>query len=227
MPGQASEAVGRLDGARTDGSPARSRRRQALIQAAGELFSDRPFDAVTVEEVCARAGVTGPALYRHFSSKQELLIAVLEDPLERLLDFARRVAAEESDPRRALEQMVAFHSRLVLEGVAATLVFAKHEYSVPDDERRRLRRMMRLYVEEWAEVIGTLRPDLSDGQARVVAHGLFGLLNSMATFNSGLDADTLRRTVSTLALSAVLSGRDDDGAPLPAASSPADPTPLA
>jgi AcrR family transcriptional regulator len=184
--------------------PSRSSRRQALIKAAGRLFNDRPFEAVTVEEICALAGVTGPALYRHFASKQALLIAVLEDPLEQLLEFARRSAARERDPRRLLEQIIGFHTALVLEGAPATLVFAKHEYSVPEHERRRLRRMMRLYVEEWVEVISTLRPDLSDGQARVVAHGLFGLLNSVNSFNSGLDAGTLAATIRPMALNAVL-----------------------
>jgi AcrR family transcriptional regulator len=187
----------------TQGS-ARSQRRQTLIRVAGELFDERPFDAVTVEMICAQAGVSGPALYRHFPSKQALLIAVLEDPLSELLAHARDAASSNSDPRLALEAMIDFHIARVLEGASATLVFAKNEHSVPEDDRRRLRRMMRLYVEEWVNVIATLRPDLSDAQARVIAHAVFGLLNSLTSFNSGLDDQVLTETVRPLAVNAIM-----------------------
>jgi AcrR family transcriptional regulator len=192
-----------------EGSP-RTRRRQILIQAAGELFDERPFDAVTVEMICARAGVSGPALYRHFGSKQALLVAVLEDPLNDLLRFAREAASTHADPRDALIAMIDFHTERVLSGSSATWIFAKNEHSAPDEDRRRLRRMMRMYVEEWVNVISTLRPELSDAQARVAAHAVFGLLNSLTTFNSGLDKESIAATVRPMVLNALLT-RDAPG----------------
>src|ERR1700742_4912792 len=93
----------------------RATRRQVLIKVAGELFNERAFDAVTTEMIGAHAGVTGPALYRHFPSKQALLIAVLEDPLNELLANARKTAAEVRDPREALEAMIDFHVARTLE----------------------------------------------------------------------------------------------------------------
>jgi AcrR family transcriptional regulator len=186
-----------------EGSP-RTRRRQILIQAAGELFDERPFDAVTVEMICARAGVSGPALYRHFESKQALLVAVLEDPLSELLRFAREAASTHVEPRDALIAMIDFHTERVLAGSSATWIFAKNEHMAPAEDRRRLRRMMRMYVEEWVNVISTLRPELSDAQARVAAHAAFGLLNSLTTFNSGLDKESIAATVRPMVLNALL-----------------------
>lgn len=53
--------------------------RRALIeQAATELFAQRGYAATTVEDIARAAGVTKPMLYRHFESKQELCIALLD-----------------------------------------------------------------------------------------------------------------------------------------------------
>ncbi len=53
--------------------------RRALIeQAAARLFAERGYEATTVEEICAAAGVSKPMLYRHFDSKRELCMRLLE-----------------------------------------------------------------------------------------------------------------------------------------------------
>ncbi len=53
-------------------------RRELLEEAAAELFAERGYEATTVEQICAAAGVSKPMLYRHFESKQELARRLLE-----------------------------------------------------------------------------------------------------------------------------------------------------
>lgn len=185
-------------------SSPRGTRRETLIDVAGRLFNERAFDAVTVEMIGAEAGVSGPALYRHFPSKQALLIAVLEDPLNELLARAREIAAETPDPRKALEAMVDHHIVRSVEHVPSTLIFLKNEHNVPDDERHRMRRLMRLYAEEWIGLVARLRPELSDAQTRVLSHAVFSMINAVPNFNSGLDRETLTSTIRTAALNALL-----------------------
>lgn len=185
-------------------SSPRGTRRETLIDVAGRLFNERAFDAVTVEMIGAEAGVSGPALYRHFPSKQALLIAVLEDPLNELLARAREIAAETPDPRQALEAMVDHHIVRSVEHVPSTLIFLKNEHNVPDDERHRMRRLMRLYAEEWIGLVARLRPELSDAQTRVLSHAVFSMINAVPNFNSGLDHETLRTTIRAAALNALL-----------------------
>ena len=100
---------GKRDGAAT---------RQRLIRAGLELFTTIGFRATTTPEIAAGAGVAEGTIYRHFSGKENLLIAAYHEaqrwglelvkgqeadralsPQERLLDIARRlVSASESDP---------------------------------------------------------------------------------------------------------------------------------
>ena len=53
-------------------------RRRRIEQAATELFATVGYDATTVDDIVAAAGLTKPMLYRHFESKQELFISLLE-----------------------------------------------------------------------------------------------------------------------------------------------------
>jgi AcrR family transcriptional regulator len=57
---------------------AASERRRLIEQAATELFARRGYAATTVEDIARAAGVTKPMLYRHFESKQDLCIALLQ-----------------------------------------------------------------------------------------------------------------------------------------------------
>lgn len=75
---------------------AKADRRASLLAAAARLFAERGFDGVTLGDIGEAAGVSGPAVYRHVSSKQGLLGAILVDVSERLLAGGRRVA--ESSP---------------------------------------------------------------------------------------------------------------------------------
>ncbi|WP_399096540.1 ScbR family autoregulator-binding transcription factor [Streptomyces sp. BBFR2] len=55
--------------------------RRTILEAAGEVFDERGYDAATIAEILSRAGVTKGALYFHFSSKEDLARGVLDEAL--------------------------------------------------------------------------------------------------------------------------------------------------
>src|SRR5689334_23047082 len=88
---------------------AKAERRERYLRAAAELFAARGFHAVSIEELSAAVGVTGPALYRHFAGKEAVLAALLVDASERLLDGASAIAGTSADARSTIRDLVAFH----------------------------------------------------------------------------------------------------------------------
>ncbi|MDT5175569.1 MAG: hypothetical protein QOG37_2820, partial [Mycobacterium sp.] len=58
-------------------SQLKSDRRLQLLAAAERLFAERGFLAVRLEDIGAAAGVSGPAIYRHFPNKESLLVELL------------------------------------------------------------------------------------------------------------------------------------------------------
>jgi AcrR family transcriptional regulator len=71
-----------------DRKPRRERTRAALLEAAARVYARRGFAGATLDEVAADAGFTKGAVYGHFGSKENLLLALLEDY------FARDVAEQ-------------------------------------------------------------------------------------------------------------------------------------
>jgi AcrR family transcriptional regulator len=85
--------------------PAAERRRR-IEDAATELFAQRGYAATTVEDIVRAAGVTKPMLYRHFESKQELCIALLERHRDELVAAPlSRFDPEAPDPHAHLTAM--------------------------------------------------------------------------------------------------------------------------
>ena len=93
----------------TQRSRAKETRRQALLSAAASLFAANGFNRVSLEDLGAAAGVSGPAVYRHFPGKQAVLGALLLSVSQDLLDGGRRVVADAADPLAALSRLVQFH----------------------------------------------------------------------------------------------------------------------
>ncbi|QEC46195.1 TetR/AcrR family transcriptional regulator [Baekduia soli] len=65
-----------------------AQRRERIEQAAVQLFARNGYTATTVEDIARAAGVTKPMLYRHFESKQELCVALLERSRDALIAAA-------------------------------------------------------------------------------------------------------------------------------------------
>ena len=72
-------------------------------------------------------------------------------------------------------------------------------HNLPDEDRRRLRRLQRHYLEEWVHVLLGLRPELSDVEARTAVHAAIGAIQSVAYFNSGLSTERVTALLSDAA----------------------------
>jgi len=75
-------------------------RRALIIEAAGRLFGEQGYSATQLDRIAAASGVTKPILYRHFASKQELYLAVLDRHREDLSSFAGVIPATGSVEER-------------------------------------------------------------------------------------------------------------------------------
>lgn len=173
------------------GAPARRRsRREEILEIAVGLLATRGYHGVSMDDIGAAAGVTGPALYHHFAGKEAMLAAALIPVSEQLLEGGRaRIAQFPGDAAGALAALVQFHVDFAL-GNPAVIALHLHELDrLPDEPRRQIRRLQRLYVEEWVSVLTTLRPELDLAEARVLAHGAFGLMNSTPFLGGEVDRE--------------------------------------
>lgn len=160
-------------------APRRRSRRDEILDIAVGLFAQRGYHGVSMDDIGSAAGVTGPALYHHFAGKEAMLVAALIPVSEGLLNGGReRVARHPDDADAALADLVDFHVAFALANPAVIALHLHELDRLPEEPRRQIRRLQRLYVEEWVGVLTVLRPELEAGEARVLAHAAFGLMNS-------------------------------------------------
>ncbi|WP_459986276.1 SACE_7040 family transcriptional regulator [Nocardioides sp. AN3] len=177
-------------------------RRQQLLDTAAELFAARGFHGVSVAELGAACGISGPALYKHFPSKEALLAEMLVAISERLLAEGQSRVTGASAPRAALASLVDWHVDFALRHRALIVVQDRDWSSLPADSRERVRALQRSYVDLWADQLRALDPTLSVDAARAMAHASFGLINS--TPHSGLLPDEdMRGVLTAMALKAL------------------------
>jgi len=158
---------------------ARPSRREQILRAAAQLFAERGSRSVGVDDVGAAVGVTGPAIYRHFASKDAMLAEMLVRISERLLAGGTdQVAAAGDDPVDQLRALIAFQVDFALDNPALITVQDRDLGQLPDGEARQVRRLQRRYVEVWVAVIARLDPAADDATCRARAHAVFGLINS-------------------------------------------------
>jgi AcrR family transcriptional regulator len=180
-----------------------SARRKELISVAGNLFASRGYYAVTVDDIGEAVGLTGPALYRHFSSKEALLVAVFDEVIEQLTTRLRELLSEASDPATALVAIVRLHVEFAIEQRENVAVWRQEFQNLPGPDRWRLRRAQRLYVEEWVHLVHELRPEFSDTEVRAAVHAAIGLLQSPSDFQSGLHEEDAVNLLMSMALAAL------------------------
>ena len=183
---------------------ARGRRtREQLLSATAELVAERGFAAVGIADIGAAAGVSGAAIYRHFASKQDLLIALLDRVVEGLRDGARDAVGNARSPDEALDALIVAHVDFALRDRSIIAVYDQEAHTLPDDDRRRIRRTQRAYAETWVEVLRARTPALTPEVARATVHAAFGLVNSVSDYRTELDDHHLRRLLVSMTAAAL------------------------
>jgi AcrR family transcriptional regulator len=190
----------------------RASRRAEILAAAAGLFARRGFHGVSIDDIGAAVGMSGPALYRHFAGKEAVLSEMLVGISQRLLaEGSRRVIAA-PDAAAALDALLRWHIDFALTQPELISVQNRELDNVPEPARRQIRRLQRLYVEEWVTTASELFPGAAQARLRTAVHAMFGLLNSTPHSATELPAEATAELLRAMARGA-----------LAAAASPAQP----
>ncbi|MGQ4597156.1 TetR family transcriptional regulator [Nocardia sp. R6R-6] len=166
-------------------------RKAQIIRAAARAFSERGYYPVGVDEIAAEVGISGPALYRHFTSKYALLVAAAEEGARNLLTVAR--AADESglDPAQRLDALIRAISEHTIE--------IRREAGLYRWERRYLERADRVRIKKiyhdlhntLAAPIALLRPDAPAADVAMLSVSVLSTIASIAAHRTTLSSARL------------------------------------
>ncbi|RSN65704.1 TetR family transcriptional regulator [Amycolatopsis sp. WAC 04182] len=154
-------------------------RREQILAAATELFGQRGFRSVSMEEIGAAAGIAGPSVYRHFPSKAALMVAIGHRAADRLALAAER-ALRTGDERDALRRLAASYVHTLLHTPELLVSFSGSPMELPERDKADLIRVQRDYVARWIALVSEVRPELSLREVKITVHAALTIANDLA-----------------------------------------------
>jgi AcrR family transcriptional regulator len=119
-------------------------RKKRILAAAAALGARRGFHAISMADIGAEAGIVGSGVYRHFPSKTAILIAMHDQVMDRLAGGAATILAAGGTDAQTMSALVRDHIEVALQDRDALALYHREIQTLPEEERRRLRRSQRL-----------------------------------------------------------------------------------
>lgn len=180
-------------------------RRKLLLEAAADLFARQGFHAVGIDDIGAAAGVSGPAVYRHFQNKDAILRELCDAAMTELLAGARRATAA-GTPAEVLHALVDLHAAFGARRRGLLAVYAREHRSLSPLATRALRRRQHSYESFWVDALVRARGDLDRERAQGLVAAVLSLLNASAHMPASLDDATIEAMLAAAAVAALFSG---------------------
>ena len=155
----------------------REAKRNAVLQAAAQLFNERGFHATSLDDIAARLSVTKPTLYYYVKNKDEILLQCVRQGLDMML---AGIEASRAAGGQAIDQLVTcmqVYARIVTQDFGMCLIRVGDE-QLPLDSRKELRRLKSAIDQEFRRLVaegvaeGSLQPCDPKMTAFVIAGAL-------------------------------------------------------
>jgi TetR/AcrR family transcriptional regulator, cholesterol catabolism regulator len=152
-------------------------RREEILDVAARLFQNG-YLATSLDDVAAEIGITRPALYYYFRSKEDILAAIYERAVGALIDRASLILAEKLPPDVLLCRLVEAHVRTMLKERPIVRVFFQEKHSLGEEAARSVKAKEVAFTKMLAATIrsgqksGVFRP----GNPALVVNAILGML---------------------------------------------------
>lgn len=158
-------------------------RERRILDEAAALFHEKGFHGVGMDALGARAGLSGPALYRHFSGKNDILAALFNEAMDELVGATVPTGA---DPAEDLRRMVRHHVEYAISHRALVGIYQREDRSLDEPNRTMFARRRRRYVERWEAAVSRRFPDADPEAVAITVQSCLGVIFSVAYWPASL-----------------------------------------
>ncbi len=161
----------------------RNDRRQRIVLAASQMFAERAYVEVQMDELARAADVAKPTIYRYFNSKEDLFLEALDGTMNELVAEVSRVAEESSPAPMVLRRMIFAALKSFAQCTAAIRALDGSDAALGERGRMMLRRRGRQIREEFERVlqIGVAAGDFRGLDPDLVSRAILGAVRMTAT----------------------------------------------
>jgi AcrR family transcriptional regulator len=173
-----------------------------IVAAAAELFRKHGYRGTNIDDIGVAVGISGPGIYRHFKSKEAILVELIEGSVGRTRRDVRAALGSDQTPHEALRRLV---RDTVETGIAdrSLVELADRElHHVSAEERKRIVVKLQAVLRDWVVLLRRVDPSLSPERARCAFLAMMALVRSVARAER-LGAAEMSDLYTSMALGAV------------------------
>jgi AcrR family transcriptional regulator len=180
-------------------------RREQLIYAGARAFRAKGFGGINIDDIGGQLSIVGPALYRYFDNKAEILVAAVNRLHEWLALEMTRAMRTPCPDEAVLAQLIQGYIRIALEATDLLAVSLTERLYLPPAVSERFDRIQADYIAEWQRWLSVARPELSDARAATLVKAAKTIIDDCVRIPhlrqyQVLPAELLRVALATLGL---------------------------
>ena len=193
-------------------------RKEEILGVAAELFARRGYAGVSVDEIGDRVGITGPALYRHFRSKRDVLTVILDRTMDALSGAATDPPGHRdvglADPADPLRRIISRTTAVAMDSPAAFTVWLREARHHDPDTMSQFVELRRRSGVRWHAAERQANASLTKAELRVREEAVVAVINALSRKPTAVTRTRLEELATACAMAAVLVPpvRDDHGA---------------
>jgi AcrR family transcriptional regulator len=151
-------------------------RHEQILEAAARLFCERGFHGVSVDEIGKEVGITGGALYHHYSGKDEILATLLMDAMDKVAVETDKMF---DDPQEELRFLVRHHARFAVANGSLLAIYAHEHRALVEPWKRLFVRRVREHAKRWERAVARCYPEMAEKDVLLAVQAAIGLLHSV------------------------------------------------
>lgn len=155
----------------------RDARRSLILAAASEMFQRHGYAAASIDAIALASGISGPAIYRYFSRKTEILVALLEAAAVEAIDAVEAAAGESAVTIDLMADVLV--DRALREGAVIGLLQASI-IDMDAADRTQLEQVRRTLVDRLGALLRAVRPSIEIDQARTHIEAALSIVGQLA-----------------------------------------------
>jgi AcrR family transcriptional regulator len=150
-----------------------------ILAVSARLFRSKGYRATTMDDIAGELNVTKPALYYYIKTKHDLLYAICESAIARLMEGVRDIMAEPGDTEEKLRRLIYWHVNMFSEHGDVTTVYLAEESELQEDKRKFIRSLSREFEASYRELLdkGIKEGKFRDMDVHMVVRAISGMCN--------------------------------------------------
>jgi AcrR family transcriptional regulator len=179
---------------------------EALLNESMRLFNLQGYRDTSMEDIATAVGMPASGIYKYFSGKSDILAAAFRRAADRLSAELSGITSTVPDREDALTAVIDAYVARSFEQPELDYVYYTERLNMTPGDQKILRNLQRSTVESWVELVVSVRPEWTPGQARFAVHAAMSLVIDLGRLMRYRNSAQTRATVGRL-LDLTLLGR--------------------